>query len=254
MFLGAGFVWVEKDVLISGNAITKQEGDLTIANWNLQIFGDTKEENKDLMVKYATKISKYDIIFVQEIRDSDGSAFQNLCFMLPEFNCEISSKAGRTNSKEQYGIIFRKNITLVGFKDFNPDSQDRWERPPIKTTFDISGYKLNVYNIHTDPDKVKEELSALEKAVFNEGRVIVLGDLNADCSYYNRQKSSEFQNWFWALDDLQDTTVSQSDCAYDRIIFNKEASKDFVKSGIDSQDITKDVSDHYLVWAEIKTK
>jgi endonuclease/exonuclease/phosphatase family metal-dependent hydrolase len=226
---------------------------IKIANWNLQIFGDAKENNSTLMGIYARVIGQYNIVFIQEIRDADQSAFTKLCGLLPEYNCNISSRAGRTTSKEQVGIIYRKGITIISWKDFNPDALDRWERPPIAVGFDINGYSVTAYNIHIDPNTVSSELDALEQIVTNSGNVIVLGDFNADCLYYTPQEETDFDDWNWVIKDSDDTTVSLTDCAYDRIILNSDAYAEFVQSGIFHQGIEKAVSDHYPVWVEIKT-
>jgi deoxyribonuclease-1-like protein len=223
-----------------------------IANWNLQIFGQAKASDFELMKIYIDKIDDYDIVFVQEIRDASDTAFPKLCSMLVNYSCLSSSRAGRTSSKEQYGVIYKNGINITSFKDYNPDFQDRWERPPIEVSFNINGYYLTVYNIHTKPDDVQKELDYLEGVAINNEKVIILGDLNADCSYYNNEKEIEFDNWNWLIEDNEDTTVSATDCAYDRIILNNDAYEEYSNKGIYKKDITKDVSDHYLVWVELK--
>lgn len=221
-----------------------------IANWNLQTFGQSKASNTELMNLYADKIDDYDIIFIQEIRDKPETAFPKLCSMLQNYTCKLSSRAGTTNYKEQYGIIYKNEISLTSLKDYNPN--DWWERPPIKTTFNINGYELTTYNIHAKPDDVQQELFYLEQIVSNNGNVIVLGDLNADCSYYNNDKETEFDDWNWIIKDNQDTTTSSTNCAYDRIILNNNANQEFKNYGIDKKQITSSVSDHYLIWVELK--
>lgn len=225
---------------------------ISIANWNLQVFGQAKAENMDLMNLYADKINNYDIVFIQEIRDSSGQVFLQLCSMLQNYSCISSSRAGRSSYKEQYGVIYRDWINITSFKDFNPDSQDRWERPPIKVSFDILGYELIVYNFHAKPDDVAQELSYLEEIIQPEGNVIVLGDLNADCFYYDNRKQTEFDDLVWVIGDSQDTTSSVLYCAYGPIILNNDAYKEYKRSGADSRGITKEVSDHYLVWVELE--
>lgn len=225
---------------------------IKIANWNLQIFGVSKASNQTLMNFYADVIDDYDIIFIQEIRDSSQTALPKLCQLLEGYKCDASSRAGRTSSKEQYGIIYKDGIRITDLTDYNPDSQDRWERPPVKVTFDYNGYILTAYNIHIKPDDVKKELQGLESVVSNVSNVIVLGDLNADCTYYKPQQDTEFDAWIWIITDDQDTTVASTDCAYDRIIMNRDAYQEYASHGIYKGGITKDVSDHYLVWVEIK--
>ena len=104
----------------------KYEGEtIKIANWNLQIFGDAKASNLQLMSFYAFVIDDYDIVFIQEIRDEDGSAFYDLCTMLDFYKCKISSRAGRSTSKEQYGIFYKESIEVPIFFDFNNEHLSR---------------------------------------------------------------------------------------------------------------------------------
>lgn len=238
---------------ITGKIINfENSSTIKIANWNLQIFGDSKASKPELMNFYAETINDYDIVFVQEIRAANGSSFASLCLMLPDYNCSISSRAGRSTSKEQYGVIYRKGIGVLEFKDYNPDSKDRFERPPIEVKFNISGYELTVYNLHTDPDNVSLEMTNLESLVSNRGNVMIIGDLNADCNYYNNIEQTQFDNWHWIIKDNEDTTVSSTNCAYDRIILNNDAYKEYSSFGIYKDGINKDVTDHYLVWVGMK--
>lgn len=236
-----------------------QTGSITqlikIANWNLEDFGDAKASNTGLMNMYSSIIRDYDIIFIQEIRDPEQTAFPKLCALLPDYDCKLSSLAGRTSVKEQYGVIYDKNIKIKSFIDYNPNSQDRWERPPIQVTFDIDGYKLIVYNIHIKAGDAPLEIDYLEDVVQKEGNVMVLGDLNADCSYYSRLDEDDFHlaSWNWVINDFEDTTVSSEyDCAYDRILLNDNLYAEYQDDGIHTTGITEEMSDHYLVWVEIE--
>ena len=240
--------------LISGSFyfyLDNESETIKIANWNLQIFGMKKASNETLLKIYSDIIQEYDIVFVQEIKDKSNVAFPRLCSMLQNYSCVNSSRAGTTNNKEQYGIIYRNGIDLVSFYDFNFDLQDVFERPPIKLEFLVGSENFIIYNIHTKPDNTKNELGFLEDLVDDFGNVIVIGDLNADCSYYNRDREKDFSNWKWIVNDDDDTTSSGSFCAYDRIILNRDANKLYKSYGINKQ-ITKELSDHYLVWVEMK--
>lgn len=254
LLLGVSYYYFGDDLNLPGYTVFSKTGNnegVKIANWNLQIFGTSKASNQKLMQSYAEKIANYDIVFVQEIRDDTGTAFSQLCDMLSEYNCISSSRAGRSVSKEQYGIIYKNTTRLLETKDYNPDSQDRWERPPIKSTFEFSDYNISIYNIHIKPEDVQRELDFLDDIVTSEGYRAVVGDLNADCSYYNADSKEEFKEFNWKIKDEEDTTVSKTDCAYDRIILNNNANKKFIRYGIDKQ-VTNEQSDHYLVWFEIE--
>lgn len=233
---------------------TNSNTSVLIANWNLQVFGQHKASNITLLEEYARVLGAYDIVFVQEIRDESGSAFLSLCARIPTHNCINSSRAGRSSSKEQVGVIYRKNIQLVGFRDFNPDIENRWERPPFEVEFEVNGYQLKAYNSHIDPDSVPEEIAALEQVVNTTGNVVVLGDLNADCSYYPEKNRTHFRNWTWVIPDGADTTVHATDCAYDRIILNGNATSEQIDYGIYKTGINTALSDHYLVWVQLMTR
>jgi hypothetical protein len=213
----------------------------------LQILGVPKANHPELMNFYKDRINDYDLIFIQEIRDESGTAFNKLCSMLNGYTCVVSSRAGRTSSKEQYGFIYNKSIKLNYFKDYNPDLQNRWERPPIEVNFDLKEFNITIFNIHVKPDDVKNELDYLDDIALNKAHTAVIGDLNADCSYYDNSKEKEFENWHWIIDDNEDTTSGNSNCAYDRIIVSDLLKDKIAKQGIDKKDIDEE-SDHYLIW------
>ncbi|MEK6886784.1 MAG: hypothetical protein AABW88_03050 [Nanoarchaeota archaeon] len=75
---------------LSAQALAK---DITIANWNMMVFGSKKIKDTEKMQIRKDIINKYDIIFVQEIRDRSGVTFPALCKLLPEYKHLISSRA-----------------------------------------------------------------------------------------------------------------------------------------------------------------
>ena len=233
---------------------------LTLAHWNLDVFGVTKAGQETLLQDYASLIDDFDIIFIQEIRDKGGSAFQALCALLPQYACKVSNRAGRSSNKEQYGVLYRsisletgKTIRLVDWHDYTPDPQDRWERPPLAVTFSADDYIFTVYTLHVKPAAVQQELADFETLVADDnGNILLIGDFNADCTYYSPQQEKEFDSWHWIIRDTADTTVAQSSCAYDRAIMNDEALEEYRKKGIVTIGITEAHSDHYLVWVGLE--
>lgn len=229
---------------------------LTIMNWNIQIFGISKFNKTEIREKIIDIISKADMVFIQEIRDKSGEAFKELCEQLNNsFKCNISSRAGRSSSKEQYGIIYKKDINITSFIDYNPDKMDRWERPPVEVGFIIGDYELRATNIHTKPENVTIELKNLEMLYYLSswlGNRIWLGDFNADCGYYDENNKTVFLNEYWVIEDNDDTTATYSSCAYDRIIINNDMQQEYLRYGV-YKNITTEISDHYPVWVEIRT-
>ena len=94
--------------------------------------------------------------------------------------------------------------------------------PPFTAIPDIV-----LIGIHIKPSDAEAELDALVKVYdeavqqFSTFNVLLLGDMNADCSYisnriYNRLNFTTDNRFIWMIDKLQDTTVTGTHCAYDR--------------------------------------
>ena len=49
---------------------------LSIACWNLQIFGPSKAANTSLLSYYAEKLHAYDVFIIQEIGDASGDEIE----------------------------------------------------------------------------------------------------------------------------------------------------------------------------------
>jgi hypothetical protein len=220
----------------------------SIACWNLQIFGPTKGANETLLSYYADKLDEYDIFIVQEIRDISGEAIENLADKLPAYEYIISERAGRTSSKEQYAIFYNSKATLASQYDWTAERQDEFERPPFQATFTVESWTFTLYTIHAKPDDVPNELTNLENLVgAPEGDTIILGDINADGSYYDEDNIAHFTDWQWIVTNDMDTTVATSDNTYDRIIINDAVENNLIQVGI-MDDVVKGQSDHYLIY------
>lgn len=236
---------------------------LSIASWNLQIFGQDKAKDPQVLNSIVDKVRNYDIVFLQEIKDESGLAPKVLCNALKGYgySCQISSRAGTTQSKEQYLFVYKNNFTIIQFIDLNQENETRWERPPVKAVFQINYavminqtnyetrfYNLTIWGIHVKPDNAVQEIKELELLIPQISNTIVLGDLNMDCDYYDNDKEPYFIGWKAAISSDLDTTVSSTNCAYDRIFLDNELYLRMRSFGIDSIGITEDVSDHNLVY------
>ena len=91
----------------------------------------------------------------------------------------------------------------------------------------ISDLVLIGVHIRPDSNGTEAEINALvpvyEEAVmrYDTTNVIIMGDMNADCSYlpnyrYDRLTFTTDDRFLWLIGKDSDTTVSNSDCAYDR--------------------------------------
>ena len=80
--------------------------------------------------------------------------------------------------------------------------------------------------LHADPDTALAEMALIPDVVtdiktrWKLSDVIIMGDLNAGCSYASKSalarsplRKSPYE---WLISDSMDTTISDSYCAYDR--------------------------------------
>lgn len=144
-------------------------------------------------------------------------------------------------------------------------------RQPFFATFKAKKFDFTLVTAHTSPGRNVAELQAL--AVFyrriqqldaSEKDVILLGDLNAGCSYLSKTMPIDLRKpeFIWVFDNSADTTVGPSRCAYDRLIFTEGTEEDYTgKHGVFEFDKeyglsrakALKISDHYPVWAEFYT-
>lgn len=258
---------------------TKKQPTIKIASFNIQAFGKSKRENKEVMDILETIIKNFDITSVQEVRDKTEAT-------LPYFVSRINSaegnyafvaspRSGRTSSKEQYAFIYNANkIQFTGKSYAYNDTGDIFEREPFIANFRSGDFDYTLIDIHTKPDKAKttNEIQALEDVIkdaeeqLNEKDIIILGDFNADGDYFSESIATGLRNpllYKWIIPDNADTTVKSTVYAYDRIVFRKQfTSEDFTgefgvfnfkeKNNL-TQEIAEKVSDHFPVYATFYT-
>lgn len=233
----------------NGHTHPMDDSALAIACWNLQVFGPTKASNESLLAFYADTLDEYDLFVVQEIRDASGTAIQKLATHLPGYHYLLSERAGTTVSKEQYAVFYNDCCTLISFHDYTPTHQHEFERPPFQATFMATNWTFTLYTIHTKPSNVPAELTHLENLTGDPAAdTIILGDLNADGSYYDEDHIQHFASWSWVITNDMDTTVAASSNTYDRIIINQATTNNFIHAGVVS-DVESNQSDHYVVYA-----
>ncbi len=255
--------------------ITDNNSTIKVGAFNLQIFGTTKASKPEVMEMLSKVIRNYDVIAVQEIRDASQTALPSLINTVnsmgnPQYDYVVSERLGRTTSKEQYAYIFNtQTIQLIGSAYTYPDSSDIFQREPYVANFKVKNgsFDFVLLVIHTDPDTATQEINDLPKAVEDsksryqgEDDYIIMGDLNADCSYFDENSQSPLRSndYYWLINNSVDTTTKSTDCTYDRIIITPSALTDFTgDSGVFKLDTaynlnynsTIAVSDHYPVYA-----
>jgi deoxyribonuclease-1-like protein len=247
---------------------------IKIAAFNIQVFGTTKASKPDVMDTLAKIVRTYDVVAVQEIRDQSQTSFPLLITYVNENNSQydfvVSERLGRTSSMEQYAYIYNtQTIELTGTPHTYPEptGTDPFHRQPYITSFRTpnGNFDAVLITIHTYPDEATEEINTLDDVVEyaqreypDEQDFIVMGDLNADGSYFNENSASDMSSteYVWIIDNSQDTTTKSTNYTYDRIILT-DTSDYAGDSGVfrfDTEyglnyDETVAVSDHYPVYA-----
>ncbi|XP_072019738.1 deoxyribonuclease-1-like [Amphiura filiformis] len=264
---------------------------LRIGAFNIQVFGATKFGKSEVVERIVRIIKRYDILLVQEIRDSTEKIIKELHLLvnleLPEserYGLVVSERLGRTSSKEQYAFFYKNYEGKVEVTDeyvFNDAADDVFEREPYVVRFRSKVTALTdfaIIGIHIKPSDAINELNNLEivyedllKRYDNKLKdVIFAGDFNADCSYVGKTKWDKVtfrsdDRFVWLIGDDVDTTVAKSDCAYDRIIIAGEGmAQAYVPGSADvfyfdsafglPQDEAVAVSDHYPIEMDLLPK
>ena len=277
VIVAAGISQKDKIIPSSSNAGGNNNIDdsdlLKIGSFNIQVFGQSKSAKTDVMNVLADIIRTYDIIAVQEIRDSSGTALDNL---LRQVNSDgssyaylVSERLGRTSSKEQYAYVYNtRTVSPIGSAFTYPQTSDIFHRTPY-----IASFKSNdgIFNatfavIHTDPDDAANEIKALyEVAEYAKGilpadePVIIMGDYNADGRYFDETSYVPLKSgdYLWIIGNEVDTTVASGDNTYDRIVSTRPnifytgdaGAFRFDETYNLSHEFAAEVSDHYPVYA-----
>ncbi|XP_066417232.1 deoxyribonuclease-1-like [Molothrus aeneus] len=216
---------------------------LKIGAFNIRAFGDTKMANQTIANIIVSILSEYDIALVQEVRDADLSAVHDLMDQLNSagerpYEFLISVPLGRGTYKEQYLFIYRSDmVSVLGSYYYDdgcePCGNDTFSREPFivkfssPTTPEVQEFVL--VPLHSEPSHAVQEIDALYDVytdVINKwgtNDMMFLGDFNADCSYVPSSqwpsiRLRSLRACEWLIPDSADTTVADTDCAYDRIV------------------------------------
>jgi endonuclease/exonuclease/phosphatase family metal-dependent hydrolase len=247
---------------------------IKIATFNIQVFGTTKLQKAKVMETLTTVARYFDVVAIQEVRATSDSVIPTFVNMINahqvRYDFVIGPRLGRTNSKEQYAIIFDTDRIEVDRSSVYtvPDPQDLLHREPMCARFRVKGvpasqaFTFTLADIHTDPDETKTELDALadvyvgvQRNGSGEDDVILLGDLNVD--EYHLGRLGQLPDMRHAI--ANQTTNTRRTKTYDNIVFNGLATTEYTgKSGVlDLQTTFRlseaealEVSDHCPAWAE----
>ncbi|XP_010601815.1 deoxyribonuclease-1-like 2 isoform X1 [Fukomys damarensis] len=260
---------------------------LRIGAFNIQCFGDSKVSDPACGRVIAQILAGYDVMLVQEVRDPDLSAVTVLLEQINsvsehEYSFVSSKPLGRDQYKEMYLYIYRKDTVSVVETYQYPDAEDAFSRDPFVVKFSApscAAKELVLIPLHAAPHQAVLEIDALYDVYldlidkwgtdWHPQDMLFLGDFNADCNYVRAQdwaairlRSSEIFKWL--IPDSADTTVGNSDCAYDRIVVcgarlrrslkpHSAAVHDFQEEfGLDQAQALS-ISDHFPVEVTLKS-
>ncbi|XP_059340473.1 deoxyribonuclease-1-like [Ammospiza nelsoni] len=215
---------------------------LKIGAFNIRTFGDAKMANQTIANIIVSILSEYDVVLVQEVRDADLSAVNDLMEQLNSagkhpYDLLISVPLGRSTYKEQYLFIYRSDMVSVLGSYYYDDGcescgTDTFSREPFIVKFSSPTTRVQEFvlvPLHSEPSHATQEIDALYDVytdVINKwgtNDMIFLGDFNADCSYVTSSqwpsiRLRSLSACEWLISDSADTTVADTDCAYDRIV------------------------------------
>jgi len=254
-----------------------------IASFNIKVFGETKMSKPAVVDALVDIVLTYDLVAVQEIKDIDQTVPYDFLDAInakstTSWEMLLSPRSGLQeddqSSQEQYAFYYNSSVfRSIGNGTLHNDSvNDDFQREPFIGQFEVldsngtgTGFDLRLITIHTKPgDETIGEISALHNVVntylennSDEQEVVILGDFNAACSYVSSNELSNsplaHSNYTWLIENNVDTTVSDSYCAYDRIVTNGDLDGRLVGTwGVDTSFSDSDISDHYPIWFDIK--
>ena len=254
---------------------------ITIAAFNIQIFGRAKRQNDQVMDILADIAREFDVVLVQEIRDSSEETAPAYLERIngkpgPDYAYVRSPRLGRTTSKEAYAYFYNtETVELIQGSDYvYEDTGDAFEREPYIASFRSGGFDFTLVGVHTKPDDAYNEIGNLTLVVHSimemnpgEEDIIILGDLNADGSYYDEDDASNpltRPEYRWTVSNEMDT-MTKTDWTYDRMIMTDSThAHEYVQGstgvfffdleyGLSDEELVWEVSDHYPIYAEFDT-
>lgn len=90
---------------------------ITIASFNIQIFGESKINNPEVMRTLAKIIRRFDVVAIQEVRSTRNNVIPTLLSYVnrisPRYGYIISERLGRTGSKEQYAFVYNTSTVRL---------------------------------------------------------------------------------------------------------------------------------------------
>jgi endonuclease/exonuclease/phosphatase family metal-dependent hydrolase len=276
-----------KGLSISGLSLGPQTGTrpppprgnetIRVATFNIQVFGESKLNDPEVMQIIVTILKNFDLIAIQEVRSVSQDVLPQLIELLNadrqyRYDYALGPRLGRTSNKEQYAFVFdTQTIEIDRYKLYTVDDpDDLLHREPLVGWFRARGpapeqaFTFSLASIHTDPDEVDHELDVLDDVFFKvrddperrEDDVILAGDFNAKAT--SLRELGRIKGLVKVVSG-QTPTNTRHTAQYDNILFHQTATSEFTGRGgvfdfLREYNLTlqqaERVSDHLPVWAE----
>uniref|UniRef100_A0A3Q3WKI1 Deoxyribonuclease n=1 Tax=Mola mola TaxID=94237 RepID=A0A3Q3WKI1_MOLML len=257
--------------------------------FNIKTFGNKKASNMTLMNIISTIVHRYDIILIQEVRDNNLSATKKLMERVNKgshpfrYSHIVSEPLGRSSYKERYLFLYREETVSVA-KSYTYDDgcescgTDTFSREPFVVMFSSKYTAVRDFVLipqHTSPDFAVAELNALYDVVadvrtrWKTKDIVLLGDFNAGCNYVVDSEWQQIRlftdkNFHWLIKNDADTTVTTTNCPYDRIVVTNDMMRGVVPGSAETYNYMMDlalshslalaVSDHFPVEVQLAGK
>ncbi|HEX2871624.1 MAG TPA: endonuclease/exonuclease/phosphatase family protein [Polyangiaceae bacterium] len=245
-----------------------------LTTFNIQNFGPTKLTRPEVMAELVEIVRRYPFVAVQEISDVNqqvpGAFLEMINSNGASYEMLLSPRSGQQPDdktyQEQYAFYYDASVMepLSPGQLYDDSAQDYFVREPYVAQFEVidGGFTFVAITVHTQPDNAVAEIGHLEGVVAwaqdqypSEDDFIILGDLNAGCSYASPAELDllglRSSDHVWLVPDTADTNLAMSACAYDRIIVTSTTQTNYYGEwGVDSSFTNTMVSDHWPVWAE----
>ena len=255
---------------------------LKIAAFNIQIFGKTKREKKDVMDVLIKIGQEFDVMLVQELKYADENTAPyylekiNEAVGYSKYDFKRSERLGRSSSKEAYAYFYNTDkVEFIEGSDYvYNDTDDVFEREPYIASFRGGNFDFTLVGVHTKPNDADSEISNLPDVVDsiladnpNETDIIVMGDFNADGRYFNEDDSTnpfKASKYLWVITNDMDT-MTKTNNTYDRMVMmNATLNHEYINGSatvfyfdteyeISDEELVWDVSDHYPIYANFRT-
>ena len=85
----------------------ERTSELKIGAFNIQVFGASKSRKDDVMERLVDILTRYDIVLIQEIRDSSGRAILSLLGQLNAENQGTFNQRESTSREHRYERTIR---------------------------------------------------------------------------------------------------------------------------------------------------